>query len=71
MENQNKNSQTENQLSDETLAEISAGSKEPVGSIDNATVDDEPEAVASVKGHLFKFKKKKFLHDYFHHEHHE
>ena len=60
---------TEEQISDETLEQVSSGNKEAIGeAIETSTVADLPEEGAGAKGHFFKFKKKKFFHHHLHHD---
>ena len=56
MEEQDKKLQSEEQIADEKLEEVTGGKKE--------SVNDTPEEGAGEKG-FFKFKKKKFFHHHY------
>jgi len=68
MENQKKTPPSEEQISDETLEQVSGGNKAAVEATENSTVEEGLEEGAGEKGHLFKFKKKKFFHHHLHHD---
>ena len=68
MENQEKINPSEEQISDESLEQVSGGNKAAVEATENSTVGEPPEEGAGEKG-LFKFKKKKkFFHHHLHHD---
>lgn len=68
MEDQKKTNPSEDKISDESLEQVSGGNKAAVEATENATVGEIPEDGAGEKGHLFKFKKKKFFHHHLHHD---